>query len=70
MTILIYSPSGFFRNFVFLKPRNFPCSVCNYRVSSKEDYQVLELSENATKEQIKTAYFLKAKQFHPDNRAR
>ena len=67
MTILIYSATGFSRNMFLLKPRNFPYSVCNYRVSTREDYQVLELSENATKEQIKTAYFLKAKQFHPDN---
>ena len=58
------------RNIILLKPGNFQYSVCSHYVSSREDYQVLGLSENATKEQIKTAYFLKAKQFHPDNMKR
>ena len=66
-TVLIYSAPGLYRNMFLLKPRSFQYSVCNHHVSTREDYQLLELAENATKEQIKTAYFLKAKQFHPDN---
>ena len=70
MTILIYSATCFSRNIILLKPRNVQYSVCSHHVSSREDYQALGLSEDATKEQIKAAYFLKAKQFHPDNMTR
>ena len=67
MTILIYSATCISRNIILLKPRHVQYSVCSYHVSTREDYQVLGLSEDATREQIKTAYFFKAKQFHPDN---
>jgi len=34
---------------------------------STEDYHTLGVPENATKDEIKAAYFTKAKQFHPDS---
>ena len=70
MTILVYSAPYVYRHIILLKPRNVQYSFSHHLVSTREDYQVLGLPENATKEEIKTAYFLKAKQFHPDNMAR
>ena len=46
---------------------SFHCSPVSY---SFEDLQTLGLAENATKDEIKAAYFTKAKQFHPDSSSR
>lgn len=43
---------------------SFHCSPVR---SSFEDLRTLGLAENATKDEIKAAYFTKAKQFHPDS---
>jgi len=40
---------------------------CSPVSNSIEDLQTLGLTENATKAEIKAAYFTKAKQFHPDS---
>ena len=36
----------------------------------KEDYTRLGIPQNATKDEIKSAYFVKAKQLHPDTHSR
>ena len=36
----------------------------------REDYIRLGIKENASKEEIKAAYFVKAKQLHPDAQSR
>ena len=38
--------------------------------SSSEDYHTLGLPENASKDEVKAAYFSKAKEFHPDSSTR
>lgn len=43
---------------------SFHCSPVSY---SFEDLHTLGLAEDATKDEIKAAYFTKAKQFHPDS---
>jgi len=43
------------------------CIHCTQIRKYKEDYVKLGIPENATAEQIKSAYFLKAKEVHPDS---
>ena len=49
-----------------------PCSIHCTPVSryNLQDLHTLGLGENATKEDIKAAYFTKAKQLHPDSSTR
>lgn len=68
MTILTQCASHRGRINVLLKQHNFHYTVCEgYHNVSREDFHILDISENATKEEIKAAYLLKAKQLHPDN---
>jgi len=43
------------------------CIHCTQLRKYKEDYHKLGITENATADQIKSAYFLKAKEVHPDS---
>jgi len=43
------------------------CIHCTQIRKYKEDYHKLGITENATADQIKSAYFLKAKEVHPDS---
>ena len=72
MTLLTHCPASLAGISVLLKQQNFHCSVPKWYHHQviKEDLSILEISEDATREEIRTAYILKAKQFHPDNRSR
>jgi len=71
MTLLTHCPASLAGISVLLKQQNFHCSVPKWyhHQVTKEDLSILEISEDATREEIRTAYILKAKQFHPDNKS-
>ena len=71
MTILRRCAPGNARINVLLKQHNLNYTVCKeYHKASPQDFHILGISEDATKEEIKAAYFQKAKQLHPDNLSR
>ena len=64
MTILALN----YRYVCIIQRNSFCVSAIFYHL--KEDYDVLGVSENATKKEVKTAYFKKAKLLHPDSKDR
>ena len=73
MTLLTLCPASLARINVLLRRQIVHITVCrgyHRHYVSREDFKILEVSEDATREEIKAAYFLKAKQFHPDNKSR
>ena len=62
MTILIASS----RNINFIQKNTFSCSSITFTL--QDDFELLGIPATSSKKEIKSAYFKKAKLFHPDNK--